>query len=123
MSGFLARIFGRKSTGSSSAAKERLQFVLVHDRMNLPPEKLQEMKSEILAVISKYVAIDLDQVDIALEPRDELRSKIVAEIPFSKRGDFTLTVVEDEEFTDEDIEESLKEDDIDDETVVEEKKS
>jgi septum formation topological specificity factor MinE len=38
MSNFFDRMFGRKSEGSSSKAKDRLQFVLVHDRINLPPE-------------------------------------------------------------------------------------
>ncbi len=81
---FLDRILGRtppKKTGTM--AKERLQFVLVHDRINLPPEKLEAMKQEILAVISKYVSVDSDNVDIALQNR-ERASLLVAEIPFLK---------------------------------------
>nr|PZN53836.1 MAG: cell division topological specificity factor MinE [Chloroflexota bacterium] len=70
--------------GSSSKAKERLQFVLVHDRINLPPEQLEAMKQEILRVISKYVRVDDKKVDIALQQRDR-DSLLVAEIPFQKR--------------------------------------
>ena len=82
MSGFLDRMLGRSSAkGSSNTAKQRLQFVLVHDRINLPPEQLQAMKVEILAVISKYVPVDSENVDIALQQRDR-DSFIVAEIPF-----------------------------------------
>lgn len=84
MSGFLDRVFGRKDQGSRQTAKDRLQFVLVHDRINLPPERLAQMKEEILQVISKYVAVDADSVDIALEQSDRVNSRIVAEIPFSK---------------------------------------
>lgn len=75
---------GRSSTkGSGSKAKERLQFILVHDRIHLPPERLEEMKKEILAVISKYVSVDEHNVDIALQKRDR-NPLLVAEIPFHK---------------------------------------
>lgn len=83
MSGILDRLLGRSpGKGSGATAKERLQFILVHDRINLPPEQLQAMRDEILAVISKYVDVDSDHVDIALQQRDR-DSLIVAEIPFS----------------------------------------
>lgn len=81
---FLERMLGRGGhKGSGSTAKERLQFILVHDRINLPPERLQAMKEEILAVISKYVAVKPENVDIALQQRQR-DSLIVAEIPFTK---------------------------------------
>ncbi len=84
MPGFLDRVLGRGSSkGSGSTAKERLQFILVHDRIQLPPERLQAMKQEILEVISKYVSVDRENVDIALQQRHR-DSLIVAEIPFSK---------------------------------------
>lgn len=82
MSSFLDRILGRVNRGSGNTAKERLQFILVHDRINLPPERLQAMKAEILEVISKYVAVDQENVDIFLEQRDR-DSLIRAEIPFT----------------------------------------
>lgn len=83
MSSFLDRMLGRGSKGSGATAKDRLQLVLIHDRINLSPERMQEMKEEILAVISKYMTIDRDSVDIALEQQDRNNSKIVAEIPVS----------------------------------------
>ncbi|MEN9222064.1 MAG: cell division topological specificity factor MinE [Thermostichus sp. BF3_bins_97] len=85
MVSFFERIFGR-SRGTSSTAKDRLQLLLIHDRINLPPERLQAMKEEILAVISKYVPVDVDSVDIALEQRDRFKSKIVAEFPFASHA-------------------------------------
>lgn len=96
MSGFFDRMLGRHgaSKGSSSKAKERLQFILVHDRINLPPERLQAMKQEILAVISKYVSVDSDNVDIALQQRHR-DSLLVAEIPFSKTAEHADDVDED----------------------------
>ncbi len=84
MASFFDRMFGRNREGSSSTAKDRLRFVLQYDRINIPPEKMEEMKREILEVISKYVQIDREKVDIALEQRDRDHTKIVAEIPFAK---------------------------------------
>lgn len=84
MASFLDRVFGRNRQGSGATAKDRLRFVLQYDRINIPPEKMEEMKREILEVISKYVAVDSEKVDIALEQRDREHSKIVAEIPFAK---------------------------------------
>ncbi len=87
MPGLFDRIRGRSSHKSSSAvAKERLQVILVHDRISLPQEKLQAMKEEILAVISKYVSVRDEDVDIALQHRNR-GNLLVAEIPFSQRPD------------------------------------
>ncbi|NWF68227.1 MAG: cell division topological specificity factor MinE [Chloroflexi bacterium] len=83
MSGFLDRLLGR-GKGSGATAKQRLQFILVHDRINLSPERMEEMKREILAVISKYVNVDDDHVDIALQQGNQRGSVLVAEVPFTK---------------------------------------
>jgi cell division topological specificity factor len=85
MAGFWDRILGRsKTSGSAAKAKERLQFVLLHDRISLPPERLKMMKEEILAVISKYVAVTGSDIDIALKQRDRHSNMLIAEIPFLK---------------------------------------
>lgn len=84
MASFFDRMLGRNKQGSGATAKDRLRFVLQYDRINIPPERMEEMKREIMEVISKYVSVDRDKVDIALEQRDRDHSKIVAEIPFSK---------------------------------------
>ena len=81
MTNLLSRLFGRAKKGSGATAKDRLRFVLQHDRINLPPERMEEMKSEILAVIVKYLVVDKDRVEIDLEQRDRTHSKLVAEIP------------------------------------------
>ncbi|MBL8134211.1 MAG: cell division topological specificity factor MinE [Anaerolineae bacterium] len=83
MQDFLSRLLGRSAKGTGNLAKERLQFVLIHDRINLPPERMEEMKREILAVIAKYVTIDDHNVDIGLQSRDRL-NLLVAEVPFVK---------------------------------------
>lgn len=92
MSGFFDRMRGRSAKGSAQEAKERLQFILFHDRIDLPPEQLEAMKREILEVISKYVSIEQDRVDIALQQRQR-DSLIVAEIPFSKTSEADAALV------------------------------
>lgn len=85
MTGFFGRIFGRgKDESSAEAAKRRLQFVLVHDRINLPPDVMVAMKEEILQVISKYVQVAGESIDIAMQPRDNEINMLIAEIPFAK---------------------------------------
>jgi cell division topological specificity factor len=55
---------------SSEVAKGRLHLVLAHDRSGLDGAKLQELRTEIAAVISKYVAIDADAVEIQVETQN-----------------------------------------------------
>lgn len=87
MNSLLDRLMGRSSTPSSAKiAKERLQLVLVHDRLDLSPERIKEMKDEIIAVISKYVRIDIGNVDITIEQRQR-DSWLVADIPISSDDD------------------------------------
>lgn len=85
MAGFLDWLFGRGGKGSGLTAKDRLQMVLVYDRIQISPEKMREMKEEIIAVIMKYVPeVDPTTIDIMVEQNDRFNNKIVAEIPFSK---------------------------------------
>ncbi|NDJ52840.1 MAG: cell division topological specificity factor MinE [Chloroflexi bacterium] len=80
MTNFIDRLFGRKKLPSSQTAKERLQLVLVHDRSNLTPEQVAQMKDEILEVIAKYVNFDREKVEINLSNEDR-DSVLLAEIP------------------------------------------
>lgn len=70
--------FTRKK--SATSAKERLQLVLVHDRTDLTPGQLEALKDDLLKVISKYIEIDPDSVQIGLE-RDGREQRLVADIP------------------------------------------
>lgn len=58
-------LFGKKNK-SSDVAKDRLKLVLIHDRMNCSTELLEMMRSDILAVISKYVDIDTEELNIEI---------------------------------------------------------
>ncbi len=55
-----------KKKASSSVAKDRLKLVLVSDRANCSPEIMEQIKNDIINVISKYVEIDSDGLDIKI---------------------------------------------------------
>lgn len=55
-----------KSDNSKDIAKERLKLVLIHDRANVSPQFLEMIKGEILAVISDYMEIDEEGLEIKL---------------------------------------------------------
>ncbi|MHC1683515.1 MAG: cell division topological specificity factor MinE [Clostridiaceae bacterium] len=82
----LFKFFSNK-TSSKDVAKERLKLILIHDRQDLSPELLENMKNEILAVISKYVVIADDEVEVRLTKSDEVEGyapALIASIPIKK---------------------------------------
>ena len=60
----LADFFKKKSSGD--VAKDRLKFVLVSDRANCSPEVMEKIKNDIIQVISKYMEIDAEGLDIQI---------------------------------------------------------
>lgn len=81
----LSKIFGRSKT-SKDCAKERLKLVLIHDRANVSPQFLEMVKGEIIKVISNYMDIDEDTLDIQMtrtksEEGDRIVPALVANIP------------------------------------------
>ena len=77
--GWLDRLF-KRNTPSKHVAKERLQLVLRHDRMKLPPGMLAALKDDLIRVISNYVEIDEAGISVELNERNSRRS-LVASIP------------------------------------------
>jgi cell division topological specificity factor len=57
-----------RSKGSASVAKERLQILVAHDRAARDrPSYLPKLQQEILAVINKYVEVDMSSVSVNYE--------------------------------------------------------
>jgi cell division topological specificity factor len=80
---WLDRLLGREERpASGSIAKERLKLVLEYDRTRLTAAELDQIRDEIIASISRHVAIDRDDVEITLQ-RD---GRLVAEIPLDKHA-------------------------------------
>jgi cell division topological specificity factor len=79
MNNVLNFFFGRKPK-SANQAKERLQLVLVHDRTNLTTSALENLKDEIIEVISRHIEIDTKAVSIEIN-KDGRHQSLVADIP------------------------------------------
>jgi cell division topological specificity factor len=79
MSSFLDRLLHRQPN-SANQAKERLQLVLIHDRTDFPPGMLDNLKDELIAVISRHVDIDPNGVRIEMN-QDGREQRLIADIP------------------------------------------
>ncbi|MCL6610523.1 MAG: cell division topological specificity factor MinE [Peptococcaceae bacterium] len=77
---FITRIFNRDSGASKNIAKERLRLVLVHDRASVSPQLLQTLKEDLIKVISNYMVIDEDALEVNLE-NSENQVALIANIP------------------------------------------
>ena len=78
--------FEGEETASANTARERLQLVLAHDRVDmssLTTDLLDKMRKEILDVVAKYVEIDFDEVAVSLETEDRMTA-LVANLPIKR---------------------------------------
>ena len=65
---FLNKLFGRQTSGAT--AKERLRLVLMSDHLSLAPEMIESMKRDLVDVISRYVEVDREKIDVHFEHED-----------------------------------------------------
>ena len=56
----------KDNTASKNVAKDRLKLVLVHDRVNCSSQVLEMLKTDIIKVISNYMEIDEEELDIQI---------------------------------------------------------
>lgn len=75
----ISRVFGRDNA-SASVAKERLRLVLVHDRTNVSPQFLEALKEDLISVISRYMEIEEESMDVTLQTAEN-QVALVANIP------------------------------------------
>lgn len=68
---------------SKEIAKERLKLVLVHDRAAVSPQLVERMKEDMIRVISEYMEIRQEEIEIQLSRSDGSVS-LTANIPVTK---------------------------------------
>ncbi|MHB1124080.1 MAG: cell division topological specificity factor MinE [Ramlibacter sp.] len=87
MASFLSFLLGEKKK-TASVAKERLQIILAHERSGrnaAQPDYLPALQRELVAVISKYIRIDQQDLKVHLERRDNLEVlEVKIELPDQK---------------------------------------
>ncbi|RZL11049.1 MAG: cell division topological specificity factor MinE [Rubrivivax sp.] len=85
--GILSFFLGEK-TKTATVAKERLQLILAHERngRSTSPSYLPDLQRELVAVISKYVSINPDDIKVNLERQDDFEVlEVKIELPDSAR--------------------------------------
>ncbi|MBQ9564357.1 MAG: cell division topological specificity factor MinE [Synergistaceae bacterium] len=77
---FLKKIFGGGNDGSGQKAKDRLRIVLIHDRTDISPQLMEELRRDMIGVLTKYMDIDTSKIELDLD-RDEQSVALVANVP------------------------------------------
>jgi cell division topological specificity factor len=85
----LSLIFGNKPK-TASVAKERLQLIIAHERNGATSKQdfLPDLQKDLIAVISKYVSVNPDDIKVSLEKQgnyEVLEVNIVLPEPGNKR--------------------------------------
>ncbi len=120
-------LFGQnvQKDDSKDTAVNRLRLVLMQDRTNLTPEILHRMRSELIEVLSKYVELDKEALELNFEQEGEqmalmlsipvVRAKDEAEIEeILKKEDEAKKAAQEAEEDDEDSDEVSEDDDASD---------
>ena len=86
MASFLQKLFGEKKN-SKDEAKELLKLVLIHDRASLSPGMVEELRKDLIGVISKYMEFDEQALEVNMNSEDNI-AMLEVNIPISniKRG-------------------------------------
>ena len=83
----LSLLLGEKKK-TASVAKERLQIILAHERTGRgghQPDYLPALQRDLVAVLSKYVKINPDDIKVNLERQDNLEVlEVKIELPESR---------------------------------------
>lgn len=69
---WLFGLTGGNNETSSEVARNRMRLVLIQDRIDLSPEKMEQMKREIWEVVSRYMVVDEEFKEFEVRRLDEL---------------------------------------------------
>lgn len=121
--GFFRQTEQEEVESAKDTACNRLRVVLMQDRTNLTPELMDRMRRELVELLSKYVEMDKEALDLSLE-QDGDQVALMLSIPVIRAKDeeeikAALEAEEQEaEDAEEEIEEVSEEDESSDEDEV-----
>ena len=76
----------KKEENAKSVACNRLRVVLMQDRTNLTPELLQRMRRELVELLSKYVEMDKDALELNFDQEGD-QMALMLSIPVIRAKD------------------------------------
>ena len=97
----------KKEENAKDVACNRLRVVLMQDRTNLTPELLQRMRQELIDLLSKYVEMDKDALELNFD-QEGGQMALMLSIPVLRAKD-EAEIEAEEEKTEADEEESDEE--------------
>lgn len=116
----------KEEENAKDVACNRLRVVLMQDRTNLTPELLQRMRRELVELLSKYVEMDKDALELNFDQEGD-QMALMLSIPVIRAKDEkeieeALKAEDEAEESDEDLE-SEEDDDSEEEKEEEEETS
>ncbi|MBP5183593.1 MAG: cell division topological specificity factor MinE [Lachnospiraceae bacterium] len=73
-----------KKKSSGDVAKNRLKLVLSSDKAGCSPEIMEQMKNEIIEVISKYIDVDTEGLEFKFRNASDGSNSLLANIPIKE---------------------------------------
>lgn len=77
LSNLLQKMSGKGAPSSSAVARKRLKLALVCDSLEVSDEMLDQMKSDILEVITRYFEIDKAGFSLDIDRTDEYSALVM----------------------------------------------
>lgn len=75
--------YWQTATKTRYRAKNRLQLVIAHDRAGINPEMVEKMRQEIIEVVSRYLEIDIEEMELSIEKSDRITA-LTANLPIKR---------------------------------------
>jgi cell division topological specificity factor len=69
---------------SADIAAERLKIILAHERRGVNAPLMEEMKEEIMQVVSKFVDVDIEHIEVRLTEDADMEMLEVT-VPFNRQ--------------------------------------
>lgn len=103
---------------SKDVARNRLRVVLMQDRTNLTPELMEKMRKELVELLSKYVEMDKEALELNLEQEGD-QMALMLSIPVLRAKEESEIIAEDNKDSEDDSETQEESDDSEDEDEFE----